>query len=116
MNPRGFTLIEVLAALAILAIAIGAWSLRLATSTELARTALHQSLLLTLAANEIERAAQSPLVQQEQQKQRDLPDGGSYRVRIWSEKTLLEGFLRENVEVSIEGEPPFALFLYRSTP
>jgi len=49
------------------------------------------------------------------EKQGDIEVSGMHlHWRTWSEKTLLDNFVRRNVAVKVENEPKLTLFMYRA--
>ena len=112
---HGFTLLEALVAVGILAAALGAFALRLSSSADALRTLRHQVRLVEAAQNELARAILAPPPGEEKTGARDW-DERRIHYRWWSEKTVIDRFVRENVEVRMEGEPPVRLFVYRALP
>ncbi len=111
MRP-GFTLIEAMAALAILALAIWAFAARLGGAADGVRTVRAVEILAGCAENALAELAFAPPPSEEKTKSYAMGDVRC-EVRIWSEKTLLDRFVRVNAEARIPGEPPFSLFVYR---
>jgi len=113
MNARGFTLLEVLVALAIAATALVALSGRLGASAEVQRTLMRHGLMQETAIALLQKSRLSG--NRFEEKQGQIESGfGTMHWRLWFEKTEIDGFMRQNVEVQLEGEPPLALFLYRA--
>ncbi len=115
MRAKGFTLLEALVAVGVLAAALGALALRLAHAADALRTLRHEIALVEAARNELAEALLVPVPSEERRFTRSW-DGATLHVRWWAEKTALAGFVRENVEVRMEGEPPVRLFVYRALP
>ncbi len=116
MTPRrnaGFTLIEVLVAMVIVATALVAMVGRLGASSDVQQGLRMQTLMLDTALNVIEQQRLREQVRGDEEEG-DLRAGGvDLRWRLWSEKTQMDGFVRQNVTVSVAHEPDLSLFLYR---
>ncbi len=112
---RGFTLLEALVAVGVLAAALAALALRLSNAADAMRTLRHQVRLVEAAENELARALMAPPPSEEKRLVRRR-DGAALTVRWWTEKAVLDRFVRENVEVRMAGEPPVRLFVYRALP
>jgi len=111
-DARGFTLIEVLVALAIASFALVALMGRLGASADIQRSLSLNALALDVGRNVLAEDQLHPLLSDE--KQGDI-EFGKVRLhwRSWSEKTLLDSFVRRNVAVKVEHEPEVTLFMYR---
>ncbi len=113
MRQRGFTLIEALVALAIAATALVVLLGRLGASAEVQRTLEDQRLALDAAANLL-AGEMLRLAPDGRETSGELQLAGRrLHWRRWTEKTFLDGFVRVNVAVAVEGEPEATLFLYR---
>ncbi len=109
---RGFTFIEVLAALAIAAFALTALIGRLGASTDIQRGLIHQRQMQNIARNLIneEILANDPSAQESSGELQWR--GNTFQWRKWTEKTELERFVRRNVAVRMDGEPEFTTFVF----
>lgn len=112
-SARGFTLIETLVALAIAAVALVVLMERLGISADTQRTLAMQALAVDEAMNEMARMQLQRTPDTEEETGERSVDGIPYRWRTWTSQTTLEGFLQQNVGISIKGEPEFTLFAYR---
>lgn len=112
-RQAGFTLIETLVALAIAAVALIALMGRLGASADVQRTLALQAIAVDEAMNDIARLQLQAASQAGEQGGRRVVGGVPLRWRAWSEKTQLDGFIRQNVGVRIGHEPEFRLFIYR---
>lgn len=109
----GFTLIEVLVAMVIVATALVAMVGRLGASSDVQRTLALHTLMLDVALNRIERQRLQKTVSGDERDGTVEAGGVTLAWRLWSEKTEMDGFLRQNVAVRAPGEPELRLFLYR---
>ena len=114
MNRQGgFTLIEVLVALGIASFALVALMGRLGASSDIQRTLILHGLALDVARNVLAEERLDKVLSSE--KQGDVEVAGvQLHWRSWSEKTLLDTFVRRNVAVRVGVEPEVTLFMYRS--
>jgi len=115
-RQHGFTLLEVMVALAIAATALVVLISRVGASADIQRDLSLHALALSTAVNQLEA----------QRLQSGVPDTDTHgEVRMegvtlqWHgsvQRTAGSGFVRQNMEVTAPGEPPVTLFLYRTTP
>ncbi|TLS67315.1 type II secretion system protein GspI [Mariprofundus erugo] len=117
-RERGFTLIEAIVALGIAATALVILMGRLGASADIQRRLAFHALALDVASNEL--ASQILAVSAGGMSQAGTEQSGSVEVdgvslswRSWTEKTMLDGFVRRNVAVSAPGEEETTLFLYQ---
>lgn len=113
IKQDGFTLIEVLVALAIAVTALMAMTGRLGASSDIQHSLSAHALMTETAQDIIE--TEYLIDGFSMYEKSGVRDVGSYTFnwRIWMEKSSVDGFVRESVEVSIKGEEPVRLFLYR---
>lgn len=112
-RQAGFTLIETLVALAIAAVALIALMGRLGASADVQRTLAMQAIAVDEAMNDIARLQLQGVLQTSEQAGRRTMGGVPLRWRTWTERTRLDGFIRQNVGVRVGREPEFRLFIYR---
>jgi len=115
-TQHGFTLLEVMVALAIAATALVTLISRVGASADIQRDLSLHALALSTAVNQLES----------QRLQSSVPNADTHgevkagEVTLkWHgsvERTQGSGFVRQNMEVSVPDEPPVELFLYRATP
>ncbi len=113
--PRGFTLLEVLVAMAIAATALVVLLQRVGTSSDTQHVLDFQSLALATAIDVLERGRLEPLTYDERHGQADVQ---GLRM-LWTtsvEKTDVPGFVRQNIEVRAPDGRSYRLFLYRARP
>ena len=111
-SASGFTLIEVLVAMVIVATALVAMVGRLGASSDVQRTLADQTLMLDSALDLIERQRLLTKVSGDEQDGVLTRNGRTLKWKLWSEPTEMDGFLRQNVTVSLNNEPDLTLFLY----
>ncbi|MDQ6954388.1 MAG: type II secretion system minor pseudopilin GspI [Mariprofundaceae bacterium] len=113
-HERGFTLIEVLVALGIASFALVALMGRLGASADIQRSLSLHALAMDTARNVLAEERLLEILPADE-KQGDIQSAGVYlHWRTWSEKTLLDTFVRRNVAVEAGNEPEVILFMYRS--
>ncbi len=114
-SQSGFTLIEALVALMIAATALVVLMGSLGTSSDIQRTlAMHQ-----LATEEAQnKLAEFSIYSAGLDEQTGTIEVANMQLewRRWSEKTMLDGFVRINVSMQVPGEPEVTLFMYQKTP
>jgi len=115
-SEHGFTLIEVLVALGIVAVALVALVGRLGASADVQLTLASHAVLVDTAVNLLQAELEKDTISGSEEDGELEVEGVPYHWRTWSEKTELEGFIRRNAEVSCAGEPPVSMFLYRMQP
>ena len=114
MSERGFTLIEVLVALGIASLALVALMGRLGASADIQRSLSLHALALDTAQNVLaEEQLKGNVLGSEVQGDIEA-DGVTLHWRAWSEKTMLDSFVRRNVAVKAGREPEVSLFMYRA--
>lgn len=111
----GFTLIEALVALMIAATALVVLMGRLGASADIQHTLIMQHRAEDLAMNKLVELSMSAGSLDE--RSGVIEDGElQFDWRSWSEKTMMEGFMRLNVSVKAPNEPEVVVFLYRGQP
>jgi type II secretion system protein I len=111
---QGFTLIETLVALGIAAVALSALAGRLGVSADTQRTLTAQATMLEVATNILEKQRLSAVVQLDDKEGDIKARGMNMHWKLSAEKTELKNFVRQNVMVSLAGEPPVSLFLFHA--
>lgn len=112
-RQAGFTLIEALVALMIAATALVVLMGSLGTSADIQQTLSMHDLAMEQAQNKLtELSIISPSL--DEQKGRIEVAGMQLEWRSWSEKTMLDGFVRLNVSLKVPGEADVSLFIYRA--
>jgi len=114
-RQAGFTLIEALVALMIAATALVVLMGSLGTSANTQHTLSMHQLAMEQAQNKLVEFSASPTNLDEQQGTIEVADI-QLEWRRWSEKTMLDGFVRINVSVQVPDEPEVTLFIYQSVP
>ena len=117
-NEAGFTLIEVLVAIGITAVALVAMVGRMGASADIQYGLSNHALMQDTAMNLLQQQRFSKEVKTSEESGTIEIGDNLFRWRLWVEQTELDGFVRQNVAVSHDDEPDFLLFLYReqSTP
>ncbi|MDQ7004276.1 MAG: type II secretion system protein [Ghiorsea sp.] len=112
-TERGFTLIETLVALGIAAVALYALTGRLGVSADTQRSLVATSTMLEVATNILEAQRLKPAIDLSDQEGEVEARGMSLQWKLSAEKVAgLDKFARQNVTVSLVGEPDVSLFLY----
>ncbi|MDQ6964165.1 MAG: type II secretion system protein [Mariprofundales bacterium] len=111
-DSSGFTLIEVLVAMVIVATALVAMVGRVGASSDIQHTLVTQTLMLDTALDMIERQ-RLVKISGDEESGTITAHGMEMGWRLWSESTEMDGFLRQNITISMKGEPDLSLFLYR---
>ncbi|MDQ6992715.1 MAG: type II secretion system protein [Mariprofundus sp.] len=112
-QQQGFTLIEAMVALAIAATALVVLMGRLGATAEIQHTLAVHALELDVASNELARQSMQHLTQGSEKTGTIETGGMVLHWRSWTEKTMLDGFVRRNIVVSAPGEAEVSLFLYQ---
>jgi len=111
-REAGFTLIEALVALMIASTALVVLMGRLGSSADIRHTLTMHELEMDSARNKLTELTIASGSLDEQQGVIEMGDM-QLEWRSWSEKTMLDGFMRLNVSVKAPDEPMVAVFLYR---
>jgi len=114
-TERGFTLIEAIVALGIAATALVVLMGRLGASADVQHSLAMHALALDVADNELARQMQNKSSSGAEKSGKIEVDGMTLNWRSWSEKTMLDGFVRRNITVKVPGEPDVKLFEYQET-
>jgi len=113
---KGFTLIEVLLALLVFsliaAVALTALAGRLGISADTQRSLMAHTTMLEVAANVLEKQRLLPMLNTDEKEGDVEARGMELHWKLWSEKTMLDDFVRQNVTVSKADEPDVSLFLF----
>ncbi|MDQ6968862.1 MAG: type II secretion system minor pseudopilin GspI [Mariprofundaceae bacterium] len=110
----GFTLIEALVALAIASFALVALMGRMGASADIqGRLSLH-ALSIQTARNILAEDRLQTVVSGTESQGELITYGVPIVWRLWTEKTLLDGFVRRNVAVTADHDPEVRLFMYRA--
>lgn len=112
-DERGFSLIEVLAALGIAAVALVALVGRLGASADVQHSLASHTIMLDTAINLLQSERYSKKASTDEKQGEIEISGVSYHWRLWSEKTEVDGFFRRNVVIKHPDEPELTMFLYR---
>ena len=111
-NESGFTLIEALVALMIASTALVVLMGRLGSSANIQHSLMMHELAMDSARNKLAELTIASASLDEQQGVIEVGEM-QFEWRSWSEKTMLDGFMRLNVSVKALNEPKVAVFLYR---
>ncbi len=111
-KEAGFTLIEALVALMIASTALVVLMGRIGSSANIQHTLTMQDMAMDAARNKLTELSIASASLDEQQ---GVIEAGNIQLewRSWSEKTMLDGFVRLNVSVKAPDEPKVTVFLYR---
>lgn len=113
-QQRGFTLIEVMAAVAIVAIGLTALMGRVGASADIQyELDIHAKTLGVATALLQEQVIADKPLSEEKSGTAEVLDK-RYHWRLWSEKTAVDGFVRYNIAVSTDGQPELLLFRYKA--
>ena len=111
-HQQGFTLIEALVALSIIAVSLSALGGRLGLSADTQRSLIVHSTMLEVATNLLEEQRLAPSISKDEKQGEVEVRGMHLNWRMYIEKTMLDNFVRQNVVVSHPGEPDVSLFLF----
>jgi len=114
-KQAGFTLIEALVALMIAATALVVLMGSLGTSSNIQRALSMHELAMEQARNKLIELSIYSTALEEQQGRIEVGDI-QLEWRSWSEKTMLDHFVRLNVSIEVPGEPEVTLFIYQKVP
>ncbi|MDX8392799.1 MAG: type II secretion system minor pseudopilin GspI [Mariprofundaceae bacterium] len=112
---RGFTLLEVMVALAIAATALVALMGRVGSSADIQHDLSMHAEALSLAVNQLEslRLEKAPVAEREGEVETGR---GVFHWQLTLEKTLDDGFVRQNMLVTAPDGGEVRMFLYRNIP
>jgi len=113
MKQRGFTLIETLVALAIAATALIVLMGRLGASADLQRKLMAQVVAVDEARNLLAQEIIQPSSSGRERKGKRKLAGHQITWRLWSESTVSKQLVRQNVQVNVDHDGQFELFVYR---
>lgn len=113
MQQRGFTLLEVLAALAITAGALVVLLGRLGAAADIQRDLALHALALEVAVNELERDRLLAVLPSEERQGEVEVEGVQLSWKKRVKPTAVKDFVRQDIAVSAAGETAVELFLYR---
>jgi len=113
-QQHGFTLIEVLVALSIASLSLVALMGRLGASADIQRSLMLQALVMQEARNLWVQDRLKPSVANASADGTLQRQGVTLHWKTWTEKTMLDGFVRRNISVQVAGETKVTLFMYRA--
>lgn len=113
-SARGFTLIEVLTAVVIIAVALTALMGRIGASADIQYELDVQAKMLEVATTLLQEQSMAVQPLSEEKRGRIELQDAQYQWRLWSEKTAVDGFVRYNVAVSMTGQPELLLSRYKA--
>jgi len=112
---RGFTMLEVMVALAIAATALVTLMGREGASADIQQGLSMHALALTAALNRLEGERLKPGLPTSDSHGEVTVNGVLLHWHGWVEKTATPEFVLQHMEVTAPKQPPVKLFLYRST-
>jgi len=115
-NSDGFTLLEVMVALAIAATALVVLMSRLGNSADIQYSLKANALAMETAMDVLARERIKPNLPRTEERGEVHALGQLLTWKTSVETTPVTGFVRQHVAVSVRGEPEVHLFLYRNTP
>jgi len=113
-GQKGFTLLEVLVALAIAAVALVTLTSRVGASADTQLSLSRHALALQAAVNVLEQQRLKAGIPTKEEHGEVEMHGQTLQWRTIVEKTQVDGFVRVKVEVTAPGEPAVKLFLFRA--
>lgn len=116
MRQRGFTLLEVTVALAIAAVALVTLMGRVGASADIQRDLAMHALALSTAVNLLEAQRLTPGLPHSETHGEVQAEHVTLQWRGSVKNTMVDGFVRQDMQVTAPGEPPVTLFLYRAVP
>jgi len=115
-SDTGFTLLEVMVALAIAATALVVLISRLGSSADIQYSLKANALAMETAMDVLARERMKPGLPGSEESGEVHTQGQLLTWKTEVETTPVKGFVRQNVTVSTKGEPDVQLFLYRAAP
>ena len=113
MRQQGFTLIETLVALAIAATALIVLMGRLGASVDLQRKLMAQAVAVDEARNLLAQEIIQPSSSGQEHNGKKSLGAHQVKWRLWSESTVSKQLVRQNVQVNVDHDGEFKLFVYR---